>query len=366
MNQATQLLRRMRRRLRYSTSAFLFYRYRYLIGFTVVGFLSLIFELVLYNAVVPKNWPSAARTVPAYAGGLVFSFLLNALFNFNVPRRYFASTFLRFSIVSTASFCANIGLVHLLRSELLISYEVSRLLCSALLFLIAYALHRRLTFQLDRNFGIAVYASPVEQVRRIFLKVGRNCDHIHVDLVDSTVNSTAQVDLKKIQLARSLWPSIPFAIHLMTRRPDKWIENTLDSIDWYLFSMGSDTPLQPLMARCQLAGKKVGVVWHCSNSLEEIYQYLPHVDFVMVLGIEKPGQSGQRITRESIAVVQMLHRLRSRYNYDLMFDGSVNPQTVSEIPARYIVAASSVLKANQPARVIYTLRTGGRHERNAA
>lgn len=366
MSGSRQKLQRLRRRFKYSAAALFFFRYRYLLAFTAFGFLSIVVELAVLMWILPASWPTAARTLTAFSVGLVVSFALNALFNFQVPRRYFVSTFLRFAAVSIASFALNTAVMRLLQSELGMGYATSRLLCSGVLFLAAYAVHRKLTFRLDRNFGIAVYASPVEQVRRVFLKVGRNCDHIHIDLVDQTVNATARVDLEKIKLARRYWPDVPFAIHMMTRRPDKWVDQTLDQIDWFLFSMGSDTPLLPLIAKCHLAGKKVGVVWHVSDSLGELYSYLPHVEFVMVLGIAKPGMSGQRITPEALEVIHMLERVRPNYNYQLMFDGSVNTETISEIPARYVVAASSVLKAAQPARVIYTLKTGARHERPAA
>lgn len=361
-----QSLRRLKRRFRFSTAALLFFRYRYLIGFTVFGFLSIIVELCLLATAIPVSWPSSIRTVTAFLVGLIVSFLLNAGFNFRVPRQHFLSTFVRFAAVSFVSFVLNMSLVRFMQSELDTNYAVSRLLTSGVLFLLAYYVHRKLTFRLDRNFGIAVYASPAEHVRRIFLKVGRNCDHVHVDLVDQSFDNKAQVDLNKIQLARAYWPSVPFAIHLMTRHPDRWIEPTLSHIDWYLFSLASDVPLEPLMARCHLMNKKVGIVWHVADPLQQLYAYLPHVDFVMVLGIAKPGFSGQRISPLALDVINMLERIRARYNFELMFDGSVNSETVAAIPARYVIAASSVLKASQPAKVIYTLKTGARHERRAA
>ena len=361
-----QNIKRSKRRIQYSAMALLFFRYRYLFGFIAFGFISILVELSFLVAIVPKNWSPATRTISAFSVGLCVSFILNALFNFKVPHKYFATTFIRFALVSVVSFAVNLTMMWIVRNELETGYATSRLMCSGLLFFAAYGVHRKLTFQLDRNFGIAVYAAPQEHVRRIWLKVGRNCDHIHVDLVDGTFKAAAQVDLSKIDLARQLWPDVPFALHLMTRRADLWLEQTLSKIDWFLFSLASDVDLLPLFTRCQLNNKKVGVVWHSTDALDSLYLYLSHVDFVMVLGIAKPGQSGQSITPEAIAAIQMLERLKHKYHYELMFDGSVNTQTVSHIPARYIVAASSVLKANQPARVIYTLKTGARHERRAA
>jgi pentose-5-phosphate-3-epimerase/putative flippase GtrA len=356
---------RARRRWSCSSTAFHFFKYRYLIAFTAFGILSILVELSLLKT-LPSNWSEATKTVSAFSVGLLISFTLNSLFNFRVPWKYFASTFFRFSVVSVASFVLNRYAIAWTQAGYSIDYATSRLLCSGSLFLVAYAIHRRLTFKIDRNFGIAVYASPVENVRRVFLKVGRNCDHIHIDLVDNTVQPTAQVDLNKIAIARRLWPSVPFAIHFMTRRPEQWLDKCLENADWFLFSIASDTPLLPLIAKCHMQGKKAGVVWHVSDPVDSVYQYLPHVDFVMVLGIERPGQSGQKLQQSAVNMAQMIERLRSRYTFELMFDGSVNSDTIRSIPARYIVAASSVLKAKRPAQAIYTLKSGARHERTAA
>ncbi len=366
MQAIRQSARRMRRRFRYSTAALLFYRYRYLIGFTFFGFLSILVELAVLQSLIPQGWPASVRTVVSFAVGLVVSFGLNAVFNFRVPRQHFLGTFARFTAVSVASFMINMAIVGVVQDELRTSYALSRLVCSGVLFLLAYAVHRRLTFRLDRNFGIAVYASPREHVRRVFLRVGRNCDHVHVDLVDESVDPAAQVDINKVKLARELWPDVPFALHLMTKHPERWVDQTMPYIDWFLFSLASYGSLDALIAKCQLHGKQVGVVWHIADPLHDLYRYLPHVDFVMVLGIARPGQSGQKISPQALDVINMLERIRSRYRFELMFDGSVNSETIAAIPARFIVAASSVLKAEKPAKVIYTLKTGARHERRAA
>lgn len=357
---------RMRRRLRYSSIAFYFYRYRYLLGFTVFGVMSILIELFLLRLMSGESSPPMGQKLAAFSAGLVFSFAANAMFNFRVPYKYFLSTFVRFAAVSFASFGLNILVVSFLQGQLGVTYFASRLISSGVLFLLAYAMHRRLTFHLDRDFGIAVYASPTEHVRRIFLKVGRNVDHIHIDLIDDTMHPRAKVDLRKVEVARRLWPDIPFALHLMTTNPIRWLDDTLPHVDWVLFSLASHCELEPLFAKCHYQGKRVGVVWHIDDSFSELYRYLSHLDFVMVLGIAKPGFSGQVLSEAAVETVKVLEKIKHKYHFELMFDGSVNQRTIKEIPAKYVVAASSVLKAHQPAKMIYTLKTGARHDREAA
>jgi pentose-5-phosphate-3-epimerase len=316
---------------------------------------------------MPAAWRLRTRAILAFPVGLLISFALNASLNFEVPRQYLRGTFVRFACVSALSFVCNLSLVGLFQNTFGWSYGPLRIVCSGLLFALAYAAHRRLTFKSARNFGIAVYASQAERVYRIFHKVGRACDHIHVDIVDTTMNAqAAAVDLRRIEVAKRLWPNVPFALHIMSRRPRRWVEPTLAWIDWYLFHLSADDNLFELLADCQRQGKRVGIVWHQTDRLEALYPYLPHVDFVMVLGIAQPGRSGQPISEEAIDVTTLLERLRPRYGYELMFDGSVNQQTIDRIQAKYVVAASAVLNAANPVRMIYGLKTGTKDERWAA
>jgi pentose-5-phosphate-3-epimerase len=358
---------RVTRLFTHTPLAYLVYRYRYLALFTVFGFLSVLVEVVLARWMLPPEWPFFARAVPAFLVGLALSFLLNATFNFRVPRRYLVNTFARFTAVAVASFCVNLAAMNLFQRWWGWPYALSRFVCAATLFLLAYSVHRRLTFQQARNFGIAVYASSSERVHRIFHKVGRSCDHIHIDLVDDTlVPRAGAVDLSQISRARRLWPGVPFALHLMSKRPSCWLSPTESAIDWYLFHLSAEEDLLPLVGWCHLRGKKAGVVWHQNDPIESLYHYLPHVDFVMTLGIAEPGRSGQPLSPIALEVTDMLDRLRSRYGFELMFDGSVNASTADRIRAKYLVAASAVLRSSKPAETIYSIKSGGRHGRLAA
>ena len=81
------------------------------------------------------------------------------------------------------------------------------------------------------------------------------------------------------------------------------------------------------------------------------------VDFVMVLGIREPGRSGQQMCPEALDVVATVAQLRGRYKYEVMFDGGVKTTNVADIPARYIVAASAVLCADNPIQAASVIRS---------
>lgn len=347
--------------------SFVLYRYRYLAVFVAIGFLSILIEIIIGKQLSDNgvDWPIAAGV--AFVGGLFLSFFLNATLNFRVSRKHLLATFYRYAFVSILSFALNLVAIAAFRHQFGIGYGTSRLICSGVLFVLAYCVHRRYTFDLARNFGVAVYASADEDVDRIHQLLGPNCDHLHIDLVDETMNANcAPVDLGKITRAKELWPGQPVCLHMMSLEPTRWLERAWADVDWFLFHINVRDNLDDLIFRCRMGGKKVGVVWHVSAAPSELLRYLPHVDFVMVLGIAQPGCSGQKLLDEAVDVINVLDEMRDRYGYDVMVDGGVNMSTLERLRARYVVAASAVLRASDPVRAAHTIRTGVRYERKSA
>lgn len=337
------------------------WRYRYLAGFILFGFLSIVLETVLLTTVLPQSWPGEVTSILAFIAGMLFAFYTNARFNFHVSQKYFLRTFFLFATISTFSYILNLTAAHYLVIPWT-SYPVSRFLTAGSLFMVAYYLHRRITFRkIVRNLGLAVYTRKGDEIQRAFARIGDQCDHVHFDLVDTTFDpSAAPVDLSKIAEARQFWTWQPFCLHVMSKTPLYWLEQCWQSIDWILLHVNIGEDVMEVIARCRQWRRLVGVVWHQEVTLAELMPYLPHVDFVLVLGIEQPGHSGQVITEESLRTAALLKDLASRYGYELIFDGGVTTDNVDRIPAQFIVSSSHVLQAENPIHAALTLRSGGR------
>ncbi len=355
---APTLRARLWHHFHHSGLSYLLYRYRYLTCFTVIGLASILLELALLRFVLPASWSRAAACGMAFAVGMIFSFSLNAFFNFHVPWKYLKRSFAWFAAISLLSFGLNTISIHVFHGIFGASYENLRLASAGILFWVGYRLHRRFTFDMAKNFGLAVYASEAEDPWKLFETVGRNCDHVHVDLIDETMSPTAApVCLDHIRAARHLWPGCPVALHVMSLVPRQWIEATWDQVNWYLLHIEAEDDLFDLIFQCRVRGKKVGVVWRPGFDPAGLLPYLPHVDFVMVLGIREPGRSGQTMCPEALDVVATVGSLRGRYKYDVMFDGGVKTTNVADIPARYIVAASAVINSDNPIQAAHVIRS---------
>ncbi len=345
--------RRLRRWLRWLT-----WRYRYLAGFMLYGFLSIVLEVVLirFVFVFPRAWGELARTIPAFVAGMLFAFFMNAYFNFRVSREQFLRAFFLFALVSILSYSLNLAAMAKFG---LADYPPGRFITAGCLFMIAYTLHRRFTFRKTaRNLGLAVYAAEGHSVREAFAYVGDLCDHIHFDLVDETFDpEAAPVDVGAIREARRLWAWQPFCLHVMSRTPLRWIDECLELADCFLVHVDVDDDVTEAIARCRQYGRAVGVVWHRTVSFGQLMPYLPHVDFVMVLAIARPGHCGQRLMPEALETAATLDRLAGRYGYELIFDGGVTKENVHHVPAGIIVSGSSVLRAENPTHTALFLRT---------
>lgn len=363
------LLRERRARLQLG---FLLYRYRYLLTFIAIGFVSIVVEIILAEKVISATLPWFARACIAFVFGLLLSFSLNATLNFRVPHKYMMQTFALFAAVSGLSFVLNAGVIALIKEVAPadggnLAYGLLRLGSAGVLFALSYSLHRRYTFRTAKSYGMAIYASVDEDVAEIHRRVGPHLDHLHIDLVDETRRpDAAPVDLAKIGQARGYWPHVPVCMHLMTKKPRRWVEQVWDHVDWFIVDVDSDDDLHELFWACRLRGKRVGVVWNQQVGGSEFSRWLPHVDFVLVLGIAEPGRSGQTLEPEAVRVASMLDDLRGRYGYELIFDGGVTLDNVRELPAKYIVAASAVLNAADPVMATYRMMTGSNYERDGA
>lgn len=349
------------------------WRCRYLIGFIAIGFASIALEvslvLLVNRYLMPSSWrdswQEAALSLVAFAIGMVFAFVMNAKFNFHVSRRYFYRTFLLFALISTISYSLNKYAAQYLQALHWNNYPALCFLTSGCLFVLAYTLHRRFTFRhAPRSLGLAMYTNEIGEISQFYRKVGEQCDHIHVDLLDETFDpEAAPVDILTIALVRDLYHWHPLCLHIMSKRPRQWIEQTAEYCDWILIHVDIEEDVMDNIAFCRERGCKVGVVWHHTIGMHQLLPYLPHVDFLAVLGIDRPGRSGQVIMEAAVVAAKRFRELSQVYNYELIFDGGVTTENISRIPASIVVSSSSVLRAQSPIHNALVLMAGGRRDR---
>ena len=147
---------------------FLFYKYRFFLGYIIIGVLSLIFELLLYNSLnnFLKNY--ILNSFISVIGGILFSYWFNVRYNFKISKSKRNKALTYFVIISFASYLIQIFIIEYFIN--FYSYELLRFITSGSLFWIAYFLHRKYSFKDFKKVGIAIYANGVEDINLIFNK----------------------------------------------------------------------------------------------------------------------------------------------------------------------------------------------------
>lgn len=346
--------------------SFIFFRYRYLLRYILIGLGSLVFEILIITLLNGMHLLSEYNYVVILTGfvaGVLFAFALNAKINFPVPKNRNLRTFRVFLAISILAFVINLLLLEfILKPFIILDYSKLRFVTAAIVFMLSYTLHRRFTFVDIKNVGIAVYMKASENIPLIKSKTGFFPDFIHLDLVDKTYNSKAEdVDVSVGERVSKEWPLTKKMIHIMSKRPSEWIHKVQQYADFIIFHFENDENTDDLIKLCKSYKKKVGISIMHNTNVDPLIKYLKDIDVVQVLGINKPGESHQHFDPTALDKLSILNSLKDKYGFDICFDGGIRLSNIKQINAKYIVSGSTVLTAQDSKKAMYHLKTGARY-----
>lgn len=348
---------------------FLLYRYKYLIRYMVIGVGSIFFEVLLIG-LIRKISNSFGYIMHPYIiisigflGGVVFSFILNSRINFPVPKNRNLRTFRVFLIISTFSFLLNLILMKVVFERFIfMDYNIMRFVTAAIIFMISYTLHRRFTFIYIKEVGVAIYMKKYENIPSIKSKIGFYPDFIHIDLVDKSYNPSAEdVDLSKGAQITKEWPLTKKMMHIMSKHPSHWIKKVHLFSDFIIFHVETKEDVNELIKLCRSYHKKVGISIFYQTNIDSIIKYLNDIDLVQVLGVPRPGHSSQNLDQAALEKLNLLNNIKDKYKFEICFDGGVKLTNINKINAKYVVSASTILKADDAVKAIYDLKTSSRY-----
>jgi len=183
-------------------------------------------------------------------------------------------------------------------------------------------------------------------------------DYIHVDVMDGKFVPVSNLNLDTFRLIHSNY-NTPIIAHLMVENPIEFIEPIIDSIYGFLFHFEIEKDKTLIINSIKNFNKLVGLVINPHTAVEEIKEFLPHIDIILVLGVE-PGWSGQKFNKSVINKVNKLAEWKKQYknyNYQIDVDGGVNLKTASLLKnADILTSASAILTSPDPNNVIKRLK----------
>lgn len=184
--------------------------------------------------------------------------------------------------------------------------------------------------------------------------------YLHVDVMDGNfVKNRSFDDNEIIDILSKL--NKPLDVHLMVKDIDKYYQmyrqlnpnfitihyEAIDNINNYIDIFHNDNI-------------KFGLAINPSTPIEDIIEYLPRVDLILVMSVE-PGLGGQSFISNSANKIRMLKQLRelNDYQYLISIDGGINNTSINRVfDADIVVVGSYITDSNNYEKQINEILKG--------
>ncbi|AYD40020.1 ribulose-phosphate 3-epimerase [Clostridium fermenticellae] len=185
-------------------------------------------------------------------------------------------------------------------------------------------------------------------------------DWIHIDVMDGMFVPNISFGIPVIKSIRKI-TSLPFDVHLMIEKPDRYIEDFVKSgADIITIHYEADKHLDRTINYIKSFGVKAAVALNPATPIESIRYLIPNLDMVLIMSVN-PGFGGQKYIRYSSDKIRELKEMKDKFNENLLIevDGGITMENVEEVVkngADIIVAGSAVFKGGNIKKNIENLR----------
>ena len=180
-------------------------------------------------------------------------------------------------------------------------------------------------------------------------------DMLHLDVMDGIFVPNISFGVPVIKSIKK-HTNIPLDVHLMIDRPHRYIKEFAEVSDWLGFHYEAGSDVAGLLKEIRALGCKSCLTIKPATAPEEIFEYLPLCDMVLVMSVE-PGFGGQKFMPNSRPKLTALKAEAERQglSIELEIDGGINAETAPlavEAGATVLVAGNYIFSAEDiPATV---------------
>lgn len=206
----------------------------------------------------------------------------------------------------------------------------------------------------------SILSADFANLERDIKLVERNgADWIHVDVMDGhfvpniTIGIPVVKSIKKVTI-------LPLDVHLMIENPEKYIEDFANAgadILTFHYEAVKKENIKPLITNIKNLGVKAGLSIKPKTQPEEILEFLPDLNLVLVMTVE-PGFGGQKFMADCAEKIKVIKQ-HATQNLFIQVDGGINAET-GEICTKYgansLVAGSYIYKAENIKEAISSLK----------
>ena len=173
-------------------------------------------------------------------------------------------------------------------------------------------------------------------------------DMLHLDVMDGIFvpNISFGVPVIKSIKAHS---TVPLDVHLMIDRPHRYIKEFAKYADILGFHYEAGSDVAETLKEIRNLGCKSCLTIKPATDPEEIFEFLPYCDMVLVMSVE-PGFGGQSFMPSALPKLEALKKEIDRLGLevDLEIDGGINGETAPmaiKAGANVLVAGNYIFSA---------------------
>ena len=181
---------------------------------------------------------------------------------------------------------------------------------------------------------------------------------VHIDVMDGDFVPNITIGIPVVKSIKRV-TDLVLDVHLMISHPEKYIEDFAnagaDIITFHYEATKEKT--NDIINKIHSLGKKAGLSIKPKTSYEEIKEYIPICDLILVMTVE-PGFGGQKFINECVNKLEPIKKLQKEGQY-LQVDGGINAETAkicTDKGVNSLVAGSYVFNSDDLKARIDSLR----------
>ncbi|NLC96638.1 MAG: ribulose-phosphate 3-epimerase [Erysipelotrichaceae bacterium] len=155
-------------------------------------------------------------------------------------------------------------------------------------------------------------------------------DIFHCDIMDGSFVPNMTMGIMDVMAIRK-YTKKPIDCHLMMENPE-------NKVDWFIDAGANIIYIHPeseryvikTLAHIKERGCKAGIAINPDTSIETIYEVLNLCDYVKVMTVN-PGFAGQKFIEFTKEKIKKLVKLKEKYGFKIMIDGSCSPEIIKEL-----------------------------------
>ena len=185
-------------------------------------------------------------------------------------------------------------------------------------------------------------------------------DMLHLDVMDGVFVPNISFGVPVIKSIKK-HSTVTLDVHLMIDKPHRYIKEFCEVADILGFHYEAGSDVAETLKEIRNNGCKSCLTIKPCTEPEEIFEYLPLCDMVLVMSVE-PGFGGQSFMPSALPKLEKLRKEIDRLDLDidLEVDGGINKETAPlavKAGANVLVAGSYVFSASDMPAVIKEIKS---------